>query len=344
MSTDVITWAWKVRGLRGSAKLVLIRLADFAGQRGESWPTIERIEEDTGLGEDAVRAAIKALISAGLVYRSERWRSTPGGGRRSSEYVLLFDDKARAYAIDSGWQEGNTQVDDKQNDDNHETDGNAPPIACEGNPVNPGVAPGCDPANPGVAYGGATPEIPGGYPGNPGVAYKEEPSLKPSYSPPPPKGGVGDASLFHAFQKIWPFDSTDLVHPAQRKFSRLTVAEQELAVKWARSYLELASRQGRKRMTAENWLHRKGWQAFKAAPDTAATPSVWVAAHSAQWRAWEAYLAAQGSPSIKRDAEGRARLIALQTRRGFGRFMPSEWPPRPASDASRPGQRDGPAA
>ncbi|WP_330082466.1 helix-turn-helix domain-containing protein [Methylocystis iwaonis] len=333
MSTDALNWAWKQREVRGSAKLVLVRLADFAGQRGESWPTFERLQADCGIGADAVREALKALVAVGLVYRTARWRSSPAGGRRSSEYVLLFTDEARAYAIDAGWDQSISQVKDED-----ETEDAEPP-------ATPGTAAEGDPGIPGVASGGQPRESRGGNPGNSGVAYKEEPSIEPSDSPPPPKGGVGSASLFERFKGIWPFDAADLVHPAQRAFARLALPEQELAVKWAKAYLDHAKAQSRKRMTAESWLRKKGWQAFKAQPETAALPQVWIARGTAQWRAWEAWHAAAGDVRMTRDPDGAKRLIAIPSKRGFGRLEPSEWPPSiPPLDLAGGGAsaRDGP--
>ena len=63
-----MTAAWAVR-LRGTEKLVLIRLADLADRDGASWPAVSRVARDTGLCDRAVRYAITAIENAGFLTR-----------------------------------------------------------------------------------------------------------------------------------------------------------------------------------------------------------------------------------------------------------------------------------
>lgn len=67
MSIDATTWAWKVRGLKSTDKLVLLALADRAGEDHTAWPSIERLVQDTELNRKTVQAAIARLIDNGYV-------------------------------------------------------------------------------------------------------------------------------------------------------------------------------------------------------------------------------------------------------------------------------------
>lgn len=81
MSIDATSWAW-AQALRPSHKLVLLSLADRAGERHQCWPSVERLRLDTGLDVKTVRASLRELCAQGLITREE----TPG---RSSLYTLM---------------------------------------------------------------------------------------------------------------------------------------------------------------------------------------------------------------------------------------------------------------
>ncbi len=57
-----------------SAKLVLLKLADHADDRGHSYPSVRRIADDTELDERTVRRALDHLESRGLILKTKRGR------------------------------------------------------------------------------------------------------------------------------------------------------------------------------------------------------------------------------------------------------------------------------
>ncbi len=71
MSLDATRWAWSRQGLRPAQKLVLLSLADRAGEDNTCWPSMERVRRDTGLDIKTVRACLAVLAEAGLLSRRE---------------------------------------------------------------------------------------------------------------------------------------------------------------------------------------------------------------------------------------------------------------------------------
>lgn len=67
MSLDASRWAWSQRVAKSSTKLVLLALADRAGADDASYPSIETISNDTELNRKTILAAMKELISLGLI-------------------------------------------------------------------------------------------------------------------------------------------------------------------------------------------------------------------------------------------------------------------------------------
>ena len=89
MSLVATRWAWSLRGLRPAQKLVLLSLADRAGEDGVCWPSIPRLARDTGLNEKTVRAAIL----------NTRW---PGRFQQISDHpVIIVDGAHNAAGIES---------------------------------------------------------------------------------------------------------------------------------------------------------------------------------------------------------------------------------------------------
>ena len=66
MSLDATRWAWQ-QDLRPSHKLLLLSLADRAGENHECYPSISRIEGDTGLHRVTIMEAIEHLEQLGLL-------------------------------------------------------------------------------------------------------------------------------------------------------------------------------------------------------------------------------------------------------------------------------------
>lgn len=81
MSLDATRWAW-IQDVRPTHKLVLLSLADRAGENNECHPSIARLEKDTGLYRETIMEAVAQLETLGLLKVSRR----QGAGNR---YRLL---------------------------------------------------------------------------------------------------------------------------------------------------------------------------------------------------------------------------------------------------------------
>lgn len=73
MSAAASRWAWAVRGVTPTQKLVLVCLADHAGKDGGNcFPSIGRIVDECCLSERTVRYALRQLEDAGHIVSSMR--------------------------------------------------------------------------------------------------------------------------------------------------------------------------------------------------------------------------------------------------------------------------------
>ena len=54
MSIDATRWAWTAQVKNSSQRLVLLSLADRAGEHHTAWPSIDRLAKDTALNEKTV--------------------------------------------------------------------------------------------------------------------------------------------------------------------------------------------------------------------------------------------------------------------------------------------------
>lgn len=66
MSIDATRWAW-MQVLKPTAKLVLLSLADRAGDDHSCFPSIKRLEKDTGINRKTVMKNIQYLSETGLI-------------------------------------------------------------------------------------------------------------------------------------------------------------------------------------------------------------------------------------------------------------------------------------
>jgi DNA-binding MarR family transcriptional regulator len=69
--------------LKPNERLVLLALAEYFNPRGECWPSMRRLQHDTGLRLEAIKRAIDGLVRAGKltvergdVRKSNRYRLT----------------------------------------------------------------------------------------------------------------------------------------------------------------------------------------------------------------------------------------------------------------------------
>jgi hypothetical protein len=353
MSIAAQNWARELEGLGHSAKFVLIALCDYAGARGDSYPSHEQLARYTAQSDDTVARRLAELCAAGLIFKTRRYRTHSGGGRRSNQYVVLFDETSREFARELGWMEG-AAADSKsepsehaQSDEGSKTGGKAAPVSGEGLPAVCGLTSEGDmetgseayPAACGLTSERVNPHSARDLTRNCAVYTKDERSLRTiTITPPPPKGGVGAIhSRFDEFKTSWPFDVVDLIEPARKVFHRLDEGDQALAIKWAATYVAAAKARNHKRMTAVNWLRGKGWQAFHAKPDDASVSQVFIREGSPQWLAWEKYHLAFRDVRMP-----FGKLVALAMSAGRGRYEKSEWPPALAKRGEG-NARDGPS-
>ncbi|OQR52984.1 replication protein [Klebsiella oxytoca] len=72
-------------------KLVLIKLADNANDKGECWPSYQHIADQCECSKSAVRNHIDALEDMGLIKRENRVGVNNGNGNTSNVYYLNLD-------------------------------------------------------------------------------------------------------------------------------------------------------------------------------------------------------------------------------------------------------------
>lgn len=67
MSIDATKWAWSAPVESASQRVVLLALADRAGEEHTCWPSTARVQKDTCLDLKTVKATITRLIEIGLL-------------------------------------------------------------------------------------------------------------------------------------------------------------------------------------------------------------------------------------------------------------------------------------
>ena len=82
MSLDATVWAWKQK-VKSTQKLVLLSLADRAGENHDCWPSIDRLVENTGLNRKTVMKVIKEMAELGLIHSQKK------AFGRSNTYTLI---------------------------------------------------------------------------------------------------------------------------------------------------------------------------------------------------------------------------------------------------------------
>ncbi len=70
MSLDATRWAWDQK-VKATQKIILLSLADRADEKHCCFPSIERLEIDTGLNRKTIMLSIKKLAEIGLLQVSK---------------------------------------------------------------------------------------------------------------------------------------------------------------------------------------------------------------------------------------------------------------------------------
>lgn len=86
MSISALNWAFNMRGVSVSQKVVLISLANFADEAGYAFPSIKTIADMSCVSESSVRRALSDLVDAGILRIDYRFRAD--GSQTSSGYFL----------------------------------------------------------------------------------------------------------------------------------------------------------------------------------------------------------------------------------------------------------------
>lgn len=89
MSAKSTFWAWSQSIKHAPTKLVLLRLADRAGENECCWPAVSSIVKDTGLSESEVRRCLKSLEASGRIKSMARKRDD--GSAKSNYYQILVN-------------------------------------------------------------------------------------------------------------------------------------------------------------------------------------------------------------------------------------------------------------
>ncbi|EOJ8667014.1 helix-turn-helix domain-containing protein [Providencia stuartii] len=88
MSMTLMAKAMSIKVGNPLRKLVLIKLADNANDKGECWPSYQHIAEHCECSKSAVRTHIEALIDMGLLVKENRLGINNGKGNTSNIYYL----------------------------------------------------------------------------------------------------------------------------------------------------------------------------------------------------------------------------------------------------------------
>lgn len=78
MSTHALSWAWRQEVGDAGAKLVLLKLADQANDRGECWPSHRTLATECEMSRRTVQRKLEILYDLGLVEADHRTRKTGG--------------------------------------------------------------------------------------------------------------------------------------------------------------------------------------------------------------------------------------------------------------------------
>ncbi|MGL9721841.1 helix-turn-helix domain-containing protein [Symbiopectobacterium sp.] len=91
MSMSLMASAMNIKVGNPIRKLVLLKLADNANDKGECWPSYQHIADHCECSKSTVRDHIDALEKAGLLVKENRTGTNNGKGNASNVYYLKLD-------------------------------------------------------------------------------------------------------------------------------------------------------------------------------------------------------------------------------------------------------------
>lgn len=118
MSLAQMTHALKLRTGNPLRKLVLLKLADNAGDDGECWPSIPHVARECEMSERAVQMHIRFLVERKFLWIEER--KTVEGLNKSNIYHLTLD---KAQEVQKARKKRKKQTDDSGSGANGAPDG-----------------------------------------------------------------------------------------------------------------------------------------------------------------------------------------------------------------------------
>jgi Helix-turn-helix domain len=309
MSNSALTAARKIKAGGPSNKSVLNCIADHANDRGQAWPSVKTIADETELSPDTVRRSLAVLVEKGLIIREQRYRN----GGRDSDLITL---RLPAPCEEST---GTVQV--------------PLPASCEDPPGTvQGPSSHDDTTPPRTVPPQASIEASGKHQGS------EE---APQASPAPegsPKAQKRPAAALTRLPSDWkPADEW-------RSYAR-TLGFDDGQIDYAAAnfldhWLQASDSKGKKKdwyAAWRMWVRReiefkRGLANIpRAQAPASATPKVtplaarvWADIDSPQWLAWDAHMKAQGKVGA---SETDARPDGPDTRLRRGWYFESPWPP-----------------
>ncbi|EIC83337.1 conserved phage C-terminal domain-containing protein [Serratia sp. M24T3] len=102
MSMTLMAKAMSIKVGNHLRKLVLIKLADNANDKGECWPSYQHVADQCECSKSAVKGHINSLIDMGLVSKENRLGVNNGKGNTSNVYYLMLDNPMAPESIGGG--------------------------------------------------------------------------------------------------------------------------------------------------------------------------------------------------------------------------------------------------
>ncbi len=123
MSIDATRWAWTAPVNNSSQRLVLLSLADRAGEEHTAWPSIERLAKDTVLDKKTVQ---KVILRTDRPWLGSRYGERTGPTKRvrilKLNGVKGREDFTQNQEKSNNPKNGNIKQSQKRNDSNNGND------------------------------------------------------------------------------------------------------------------------------------------------------------------------------------------------------------------------------
>lgn len=89
MSFAHVRQALNLKAVKGTARAVLVALADYADESGTAWPSIATLAADSGFSKTTVKTALRTLREKGIITTEPR--TDEAGDPTSNLYLLHFE-------------------------------------------------------------------------------------------------------------------------------------------------------------------------------------------------------------------------------------------------------------